>query len=171
MLAPMGFEPITLGLWHLLCLHSHALKTELTWQELIEGYLTSLVLAQLAFGLRWFRLKSIKHNYIRIFEVSVLPANAKLAQLSLCTKCCNGVSARRMQNSLFPLLAMIANSLSNHLHGHEFMGEAFQWDAYWPHRNKVEQWTSIRGADCEQTDSCGYLLFSNWNAMFDDNCQ
>ena len=43
----IGIEPATIGLWHLLCLHSHALTTELTWQVLIKGYLTSLVLVHL----------------------------------------------------------------------------------------------------------------------------
>ena len=46
----MGIEPTTLGLWHhILCLQSHALTTELTWQVLIEGYLTSLVLGAIDF--------------------------------------------------------------------------------------------------------------------------
>ena len=37
----------------LLCLHSNALPTELTWQVLREGYLTLLLLVhQLTFGLR-----------------------------------------------------------------------------------------------------------------------
>ena len=51
-LTPIGIEPATLGLWHLLCLHSHALTTELSYQVLIEGYFTSLVLVQLTFGCR-----------------------------------------------------------------------------------------------------------------------
>ena len=46
-LPPNGIEPATLELGHILCLHSHALTTELTWQVLTEGYLTSFVLAQL----------------------------------------------------------------------------------------------------------------------------
>ena len=50
----MRIQLATLGLWHLLCLHSYALTTELTWQALIEEYLTSLVLVQLTFGLRLF---------------------------------------------------------------------------------------------------------------------
>ena len=48
----MGIEPATLGLWHILCLHFHALTTELTWQVLMEGYLTQLVLVQLIFVLK-----------------------------------------------------------------------------------------------------------------------
>ena len=49
----MGIEPATLGLRHLhVFIHSPDLTTELTWQKLIEGYLTSLVLVQLTFGLR-----------------------------------------------------------------------------------------------------------------------
>ena len=36
----MEIEPAILGLWHVLCLLSHALTTELTWQVLIEGNFT-----------------------------------------------------------------------------------------------------------------------------------
>ena len=46
----MGIEAETPELWHLLCLHSYALTTELTWQ--IEGDLTFPVLVQFTFGLR-----------------------------------------------------------------------------------------------------------------------
>ena len=56
-------------------IHSDALMTELTWQVLIDRYLTSLLLVhQLNFGLWMIYLKSIEHNYIRILKVSVLQA-------------------------------------------------------------------------------------------------
>ena len=42
-LPPAGIEPETLGFWDLFVLHSHAFLTKLTWQVLIEGYLTSLL--------------------------------------------------------------------------------------------------------------------------------
>ena len=50
---PVGIEHETLGLLDLLCVHSHASLTQLTWQVIIEGYLTSVLLVhQLTFGLR-----------------------------------------------------------------------------------------------------------------------
>ena len=52
-LPPEGIEPVSIGLWDLLCVHSHALLTELTWRVLIEGYLTLLLLVhQSTFGLK-----------------------------------------------------------------------------------------------------------------------
>ena len=62
MLLPVGLslEP--------LMIHFDVYLTGPTWQVLIEGYLTSvLLLHQLTFGLRWF-------GYIRILKVSVLEA-------------------------------------------------------------------------------------------------
>ena len=54
-LPPIGIEPTKLNprtVTPYIFIHSHELTTELTWQVLFEGYLTSLMLMQLTYGLR-----------------------------------------------------------------------------------------------------------------------
>ena len=51
-----------------LMIHSDAFLTQLTWQVLIEGYFTSLLLVhQLTFGLDDL-IKSIKHDHVMVLK-------------------------------------------------------------------------------------------------------